>query len=202
MSFFENTRKPAGFGGRLMVWAMNLGHRKLAGWGFQFLGKSERADILDCGCGGGANIRKLLRKYPDSRVRGIDVSEISVEKSRKVNRREIHAGRCEILKASAEELPFADGTFNLVTAFETVYFWPGLTESFREIRRVLAPGGMFLICNECSGDTAKDDRWTEVIFGMRIYRDTQLKAALEQAGFHGVQIQKNRKGWLCVTAQK
>ena len=37
MSFFENTRKPAGFGGKLMVVMMNLGHSPVARWGLQFL---------------------------------------------------------------------------------------------------------------------------------------------------------------------
>ena len=37
---------------------------------------------------------------------------------------------------------------------------------------------------------------------MTIHRDTQLQAALEQAGFRNVQTHKNKKGWLCVTAQK
>lgn len=37
MSFFENTRKPMGLGGRIMVSMMNLGHGALADWGFQFL---------------------------------------------------------------------------------------------------------------------------------------------------------------------
>ncbi len=41
-----------------------------------------------------------------------------------------------------------------------------------------------------------------MIDGMTIYRDVQLKQALEQSGFHGVQIHKNNKGWLCVTAKK
>lgn len=36
MSFFENTRKPAGFGGKLMVVMMNLGHSPVARWGFTF----------------------------------------------------------------------------------------------------------------------------------------------------------------------
>ena len=58
-----------------------------------------------------------------------------------------------------------------------------------------------LICNESNGDTDKDEKWTEIIGGMTIYKDTQLKAYLEQAGFHEVQIHK-KKGWLCVTARK
>ena len=37
---------------------------------------------------------------------------------------------------------------------------------------------------------------------MTIYKDVELKAYLEQAGFHDVQIHKNKWGWLCVTARK
>ena len=54
MSFFENTRKPAGFGGRVMVSMMNLCHSPMAHWGFRFLKLAGNAAVLDCGCGGGA----------------------------------------------------------------------------------------------------------------------------------------------------
>ena len=64
------------------------------------------------------------------------------------------------------------------------------------------PEGTFFLCNECSGDTDKDDKWTEKISGMTIYRDVQLNAVLEQAGFRDVQIHKNKRGCLCMTAQK
>ena len=63
MSFFENTRKPVGFAGKLMVAMMNLGHSPVARWGLRFLNVAPDARVLDCGCGGGANIRRLfLRK--------------------------------------------------------------------------------------------------------------------------------------------
>ena len=202
MSFFENTRKPTGFGGKVMVSMMNLGHSALEDWGLQFVSPARDAAVLDCGCGGGANIRTLLKMCPEGQVKGIDYSEVSVEKARSVNREAIAAGRCAVLQASVMELPFADAAFDLVTAFETVYFWPDLLQSFREAARVLKPGGAFFICNECSGDTDKDDKWTERIEGMTIYRDVQLQAVLEQAGFTGVEVHKNEKGWLCITARR
>ena len=83
-----------------------------------------------------------------------------------------------------------------------MYFWPDLAQSFREVWRVLKSGGTFLICNECGGENEKGEAWIKRIPGMTIYRDTQLQAALEQAGFRNVQAHKNKKGWLCVTAQK
>ena len=50
MSFFENTRKPVGFGGKIMVAMMNLGHSAVARWGLQFLNAAPDAKVLDCGC--------------------------------------------------------------------------------------------------------------------------------------------------------
>ena len=201
MSFFENTRKPVGLGGKIMVAMMNVGHSAVARWGLQFLNAAPDAKVLDCGCGGGANIKRLLKKCSRGVVRGIDYSSVSVEKSKKVNEAAVTEGRCDVLCASVAELPFESEQFDSVTAFETVYFWPDLPQCFREVYRVLKPGGTFLICNESNGDSDKDEKWTEIIGGMTIYKDAELKAYLEQTGFHEVQIHK-KKSWLCITAWK
>lgn len=202
MSFFENTRKPVGLGGKIMVAMMNLGHSAVARWGLQFLELAPDARVLDCGCGGGANMKRLLKKCPQGVVKGIDYSPVSVEKSKKVNEAAIVEGRCAVLQGSVADMVFAGNWFDAVTAFETVYFWPDLPQCFREVYRVLKPGGTFFICNEANGETAKDDKWTQIINGMTIYTDADLKVYLEQAGFGRVQSHKNKKGWLCVTAQK
>ena len=201
MSFFQNTRKPEGFGGKIMVAMMNVGHSAVARWGLQFLNAAPDAKVLDCGCGGGANMKTLLKLCPKGKVQGIDYAAVSVEKAQKVNASAIKAGRCAVQQASVAELPFEAEWFDVVTAFETVYFWPDLPQCFLEVWRVLKPGGIFLICNESNGDTDKDEKWTRIIGGMTIYKDTELEAYLEQAGFRDVQIHK-RKSWLCVTARK
>ena len=201
MSFFENTRKPVGLGGKVMVSMMNLGHTPVATWGLEFLRLSSDAKVLDCGCGGGSNIKRLLKSCPRGIVKGIDYSPVSVEKARKVNRAAIAEGRCSVLQGNVADMAFTDDWFDVVTAFETVYFWPDLPQCFQEIYRVLKPGGTFLICNESNGDTDKDEKWTKIIGGMVIYKDTELKAHLEQVGFHDVQLHK-KKNWLCITARK
>lgn len=173
----------------------------MARWGFRFLKLAGNAAVPDCGCGGGANLTRLLKKCPNGIVKGIDYSPVSVEKARKVNQQAIQQGRCTVLQGSVADMIFASSWFDAVTAFETVYFWPDLSASFREVYRVLKPSGTFLICNEC-GDPEKYSKWTEIIDGMTVYRDTELQAALEQAGFQHVQTHSNKMGWLCVTARK
>ena len=202
MSFFQNTCKPEGFGGKIMVAMMNMGHNALADWGFQHITIPEDAHVLDAGCGGGANIKKLLTKCPKGTVTGIDYSEVSVAKSRKINAKAIAADRCEVLQASVSELPFGDDIFDLVTAFETIYFWPGLTDCFQEVYRVIKPGGTFFICNESNGEKKEDEKWISMIDGMTIYHADQILAALNQAGFSNAKVEKNEKGWICVAARK
>ena len=100
MSFFENTRKPTGFGGKVMVNLMNLCHAPLADWGMKFLPLSSNAKVLDCGCGGGANMKRLLKKCPQGIVKGIDYSPVSVEKTKRSTRSPSRRGAVPSCKAA------------------------------------------------------------------------------------------------------
>ena len=181
MSFFQNTCKPDGLGGKLMVKMMNYGHRELSKWGFAQLDLRDNVQILDAGCGGGANVALWLEKCPHSCVTGIDYSAVSVNESQKLNESAIKAHRCEILQASVAQLPFPDAQFSYVSAFETIYFWPDLVSCFREINRVLQAGGIFFICNESDGTDSRDEKWTKKISGMRIYSEEEIYTALKTA---------------------
>ena len=164
MSFFENTRKPVGLGGKIMVAMMNLGHSPVARWGLRFLELTLDAKVLDCGCGGGANMKRLLKKCPQGVVKGIDYSPVSVEKSKKVNEAAIAEGRCAVLQGSVADMVFADDWFDTITAFETVYFWPDLPRCFREVFRVLRPGGTFCGCFYVMGEHKRTDWFVRHVY--------------------------------------
>lgn len=201
---FSNARKPEGWLGRMMVNGMNGGtHAAMATWGIGMAGVPDDGDILDIGCGGGANIMRLLEQKRKGKVTGVDYSEVSVEKSRKVNADAIAAGRCSVLEANVEALPFKDATFKMVTAFETVYFWPDIVKSFTEVKRVMEPGGKLLIVNEDDGLSGQNDKWEKLIEGMHTYTPAELKAHLDAAGFKDITVFRNEaKHWLAVTAVK
>ena len=200
-SFLRNTRRPEGLLGKWMVSSMNWAHAAVADWGMGHLPGADLAEIAELGCGGGRNVKKLLRKYPNAQITALDYSEISVAKTKRVNRKERQAGRCRVVRGDVSHLPFGDGRFDLVTAFETVYFWPGPTESFREVYRILKPGGIFLMVNEADGLNPRDAKWQSVIEGLRIFPLSQLSAFLTEAGFTGITADHDReRHWLCVIA--
>lgn len=188
MSISENFGNPQGLVGRLMLAGMNMGHTPMAQWGFAQFEVPGLAIALDIGCGGGYNVKRLLERITEGHVFGVDISEESVRKSIAVNKSEV-GKRCDIVQASVEALPFDDGVLDLVTAFETVYFWPDIAENFKEVRRVLADGGHFVVVND-PGDPNK--HWEDKIPGMRSYTAEQIEQAMEGAGFSDIRISRQR----------
>ena len=165
--------------------------------------ENEDANALDVGCGGGGNIARLLRRCPKGTVQGIDYSPVSVKKSREVNAAAIAAGRCRVTEGSAAALPFGESSFDMVTAFETVYFWPKIEECFRGVRRTLKEGGRFLIVNEDDGLTGNNEKWEKMIEGMHTYTPDELRAHLTAAGFSDITVHlESQRHWLTVIATK
>ena len=201
--YVSQTRKPEGFLGKLMIDGMNGGHAKLADWGISHLDGISASEMVELGCGGGRNAGELLKRYPTAKLTALDYSELSVEKTRKFNKEEIASGRCAVIQDNISSLPFEAEAFDLATAFETVYFWPGLENCFAEVYRVLKPGGYFLICNESDGTDKISLRFEKIIDGMKCYTAEQLADALLKAGFSEVRTEHHPKSpWLTVMAKK
>ena len=146
--FFQNARKPHGFLGKLMMIRMNRRHRPLYRWGLSFLDIRPGMRILDIGCGGGALASLLLKETGCESVDAIDYSEECVAAT---SRRTRFAGsRCTVKLGDVGALPYKDRSFDVATAFETVYFWPDLKRSLNGLYRVLKPDGTLLIACELS----------------------------------------------------
>lgn len=201
--FFNQTRRPEGFLGKLMLSGMNSGHAKLADWGFTHLPALSVSEAVDLGCGGGRNAGELLKKYPSAHVTAIDYSPLCVEKAAGYNRAMIAAGRCEVRQGDVSDLQLPEAAFDLATAFETVYFWPGLETCFAQAAKVLKPGGYFLICNESDGTDPTGLKFETIIDGMKNYTAREIEAALKAAGFSQVISDHHpTKPWIAVLARK
>lgn len=194
MSFWQNCCRPQGWSGRIMVAMMNMGHAPMAKWGLKHLQLAPDAAALDIGCGGGANLKRLLEQSPRGKVSGLDYSEVRVAESRGLNQEAVSAGRCEVLQGNVMALPFPDAAFDVVTAFETVYFWPDIDKAFAQVHRVPKDGGSFMICNDLNGEDAQGIDWTKKIEGMRVYAPEAITEALLAAGFAGVHTDRQGVG--------
>ena len=207
MGLFKNyvsqTRKPEGFLGKMMLTGMNSGHAKMADWGFAHLPTITPAKAVDLGCGGGRNAGELMKMYPKAHVTAIDYSDLSVAKAKEYNQEMIAAGRCTVQQGDVSSLKLPKEAFDLATAFETVYFWPGLEACFAQVAKVLRPGGLFMICNESDGTDAASLKFEKIIDGMKNYTAEQIEEALKKAGFSEVSSDHHpSKPWIAVIAKK
>ena len=126
-----------------------------------------------------------------------------MELARKRNHGDITSRRCEIIEGNVTALPFADEALDLVTAFETIYFWPGPLESFREVYRALMPGGLFMIVNKLDGEAQTPPAWAEQIDGLTAHDKMTLIRLLKEAGFDEFSVDQNEaQHWLCIIARK
>ncbi|MBR1702651.1 MAG: class I SAM-dependent methyltransferase [Lachnospiraceae bacterium] len=201
--YVSQTRKPEGKLGKMMLNGMNSGHAKMADWGLAHLKTIVPEAIVDLGCGGGRNAGELLKKYPSAQGVAIDYSELSVEKASEYNKDLISSGRLEIKQGDVSALALPDNTFDLATAFETIYFWPGLEACFAEVARVLKDDGCFMIVNESDGTDAASLKFEKIIDGMKCYTAEQITDALKAAGFTKVKTDHHKsKPWITVIAKK
>lgn len=93
--------------------------------------------VLDMGCGYGAYYQRLSERYPDLSYFGVDLSEGML-------RQHGAYGSGRLALAEATELPFADGSFDVVMANHMLYHIPNLDVAMREIKRVLKPDGVLM----------------------------------------------------------
>ena len=202
-------RKPSGVFGRFVLWEMNRHHSKLTDWGLSHVTIKKTNTILDVGCGGGRTISKLAELASDGKVHGIDYSEESVTAAHRKNVRWIDIGRVSIREGNVSQLAFDDGTFDLITAIETHLFWPDLPNDFRELARVLRPGGTLLIVAEIYRGGKHLEGVRQKIFdrhlaaNMNLLTPDEHRALFTNAGFPDAQIfEEFDKGWICGVGRK
>ena len=201
--FLNQTRKPEGILGALMIRGMNYGHAPLADWGLSKLPVIEPQKAVDLGCGGGRNVAALLKQYPQAVVDGLDYSPLSVEKAIVYNARAIARNRCTISVGDVSDLHITANTYDLATAFETIYFWPKLEKCFTNVHHILKEKACFLVVCESDGMDGIGERYEKLINGMKVYKASEIESALKAAGFKDVKsIHHEKHPWLAILAKK
>lgn len=201
----KNARKPEGELGHQILDRMNESHERMAQWGVSHFEINEDDLILDIGCGGGRNLERFAAQITQGKVVGLDYSEVSVEKSINLNQKAVDEGKVEVIQGSVSEMPFEDDSFDIITGFETIYFWPDFINDLKEVNRVLKSDGLLFFCNEAvyrEGEMEKYDDLVELL-DMKIYSEDVLKESLEKTGFKDFKAYiDDENDWICIIARK
>ncbi|MCZ6170507.1 class I SAM-dependent methyltransferase [Campylobacter ureolyticus] len=195
---------PVGEAGIQTLKRMNEAHNDGSLWAIERLNLDEdkKLNILDIGCGGGQNLLNLSTKFKNSTLFGIDHSPTSINLSSQT---------CKDIKkrvflevSDVHKMSFSDNKFDLITAFETLYFWENLDIAFNEIKRVLKKDGKFMIFLE--GTTKQTlEKWENLGEGIKLknkLNPTEIKEILNENGFLNVEIyNKDKSEKTCIIAK-
>ena len=131
-------------------------HRVLIGRIGEVVG-DRPARILDVGCGTGVFATRLRAALPHVAVYGVDLVSEMLQKGRP--RWRLDPGHVFPVQADSERLPFAAGSFDIVTCSNSFHHYPRQDRAVGEMRRVLRPGGRLMIV-----DGYRDGPWGWFIF--------------------------------------
>ena len=121
---------------RLSVWHPTADGRDPSTEALAAVVETVPRQVLEIGCGTGAFAARLAAVLPDADVVAVDQSARFVE---------LTAQRgIEARVADAQDLPFADDSFDAVAAMWMLYHVADLHRGLAEVRRVLRPGGTFV----------------------------------------------------------
>lgn len=150
-------------------------------------GLGQQAAILDLGAGYGGAARALARRF-GCRVTALNLSETENLRNRQANERAGLAARIEVVDGNFEELPFADGAFDLVWSQDAMLHSASRKRVVDEAARVLKPGGELLFTDPMQADDCPPGVLRPVLERIHLsslgsvafYRSTAAAAGLEE----------------------
>ena len=106
----------------------------------------EPSTVVDLGCGTGQLTERLIRRFPDANIVGVDLSDGMLTEAADRLR-----GACSddrpLVRADALQLPFAASSVDLVVCTESFHWYPDQAGTLNELARVVKPGGRLLIAS-------------------------------------------------------
>jgi ubiquinone/menaquinone biosynthesis C-methylase UbiE len=142
----RQARKPAGLIGRyVMTKIFNNVNAGLNTFVKESLDLQNEDKVLEIGFGPGKLINEMASITVKGVVEGIDYSQAMLKQASKVNRQYIATGKVKLHQGDCSSLPFDNESFDKLCSINTLYFWKEPKKYFREMFRVLKPGGSIAI---------------------------------------------------------
>jgi SAM-dependent methyltransferase len=143
-------------------------------------------DVLDVACGSGRFLKKHASQARS--IAGIDLSPIMVKAARRANRRRVAAGTAEFVLGDAAEMPWPDDRFSAASIIGSFLAFTEPQAVVRELCRVLRPGGRALVLVEWNAEDGLDHSKEAARWGMRLWREDELRSMMKGAGFDAIRI--------------
>ena len=144
------------------------------------LGLDEReGPWLDLSCGPGLFTRAMAAAAPGALVVGLDISRAMLEVAAK---RTQGYGNITLVRGDAHSLPFIDGGFGGINNAGALHAYDDPEQVFREIWRVLRPGGIYVGSTFGEAPTLLG-QWAARAAGIRRFEPSELRAWLGRVGF-------------------
>ena len=200
--FSEQMKHPQGFMGKMTLLLMKKNAAPVNNWAAKYIPTQSTNKALDLGCGCGLQTQRLLSNCRKGFVTAIDSSSLACEFTQSQIQNEADLARCKVLHTGLKDANFSDESFNVVTAFDSMYFWDSAEDTIEEIFRVTSPNGIVAICNTYTDAAESTNPWAEDE-QVRIYGEYEIVDLLEAAGYKDVVIYNNfKKPWICVVGRK
>jgi arsenite methyltransferase len=184
--FARQAGHPSGVMGRFAIRTMNRANASMYARVITALDIQPADRVLDIGFGGGVGLAAMAEKASNGQVAGLDQSDTVVAAGRRRFARMVASGRMDIQRGDVAALPYPVATFDKVCTVNSLYFWPDPNQAFREIFRVLKPGGLLAVATREAEVMRKASVYT---YGFRIYDAAEISAMLTQAGFEAVRAE-------------
>ncbi len=158
------------------------------------LHSSSPNQILDLGCGTGLLLESLLARFPEAKLVGIDYSlaMLDVAKQRLPETIELHLG-------SAEDLPFADHSFDLVISTSAFHYFPNPVLGILEATRVLKTNGNLVITDWCADywTCGLLDLWLRLFNRAHVHTYTvkEFEQLFQNQGLTEIQVSRYKINW-------
>ena len=201
--FSIQARKPSGWFGRVVMSStFNKGNAELNNFMMGLLDLHEHDRVLEIGFGPGTLLHQLAQTTTKGLVEGIDFSEAMFAQATKTNKHFIATKRVKIQMGNCNDLTYDPESFDKVCTANTIYFWEDPIENFKEILRILTPGGKLVVGFR---DKAQINNLPLSHDVFNAYTRDEVNMLLLNAGFADVRIEaKEGKGLVsyCAVATK
>lgn len=199
----KQLQHPKGLLGKALFGWMTTKTIAHARWTADLMDVRSDDDLLEVGFGNGANIALLAERAFKGHVAGAEISKTAMEMAARRNARAISEGRVTLHQSSGGALPFEDRTFDKACTVATMYVIADPSAIFRELYRVLKPGGLAAVTFPVR-EAFKRFPPTKTD-GFYLHELSDLEAAFRDAGFVDRRTERNdavRFGAHCLLGRK